>query len=116
MAKSIAGNVHGVKPAATAPQTERYYPQLEGIEGIHPEVSRAIRTLYDNVYQLRGDQQSAAEAAKGGGAASATGGAGQFTGDLQGINIKAVTDPSSLKDGMVPKYNAKTGQFEFGLP
>lgn len=116
---SIAGNVHGVKAAAAEPaepQTERYYPQLEGVEGIHPEVARAVRTLYDNVYQLRGDQQSAAAGVKGSTSASATGGTSQFTGELQGINIKAVTDPSSLKDGMVPKYNAKTGQFEFSLP
>ena len=35
------------------------------------------------------------------------------TGDIQGIKVKAVTDPLSLKTGWTLKYNAATGELEF---
>lgn len=118
MANSIAGNVHGAKPAAPTPQTQRYYPQLDGIEGIHPEVSKAIRYLYDNVYELQRDQQAAAGAAKTPAAAagdkSATPDPSYATG-LHGILVRAPTDPSSLKQNYTIRYNAKTGEFDFGI-
>lgn len=116
MAKSIAGNVHGIKAAAAAPQTERYYPQLEGVEGIHPEVARAVRTLYDNVYQLRGDQQSAAVTAsdKPNTPTTPANDPAYATG-IHGIQVKAPTDPSTLKDGYTLRYDSKQGQFVFGV-
>jgi hypothetical protein len=118
---SIAGNVHSAKPAATDTQTKRYYPQLEGIDGIHPEVAKAVRTLYDNVYQLRDSHQNAAEAAKGGAAASDKTPASSTASDpayatgIHGIQVRAPTDPSSLKEGMTLRYDAKQGQFVFGV-
>lgn len=116
MAKSIAGNVHSAKPTAAAPQTKRYYPQLEGLDGVHPEVAKAVSRLYDNVYQLQGNQQTAAK-----GAAAATSDKPAPANDpayatgIHGIQVKAPTDPSSLKQGMTLRYDEKQGQFVFGV-
>lgn len=115
---SIAGNVHGVKSAPSAPQTKRYYPQLEGIEGVHPDVAKAISRLYDNVYQLQGNQQTAADATKSGAASSkATAPAADpaYATGIHGIQVKAPTDSSSLKQGYTLRYDAKQGQFIFGV-
>lgn len=113
---SIAGVAHGAKPAAPGKSTRRYYPQLDGL--VHPEVARAITTLFDNIYEQRdGTPASGGGAGKTGETTSADKSkSGDFVGNIQGIQIKAPTDPSSLKEGATLVYNSKTAQFEFKVP
>ncbi len=117
---SIAGRAHGATPAAPKPQTGQYRPQLTGLPGVHPEVARAIQNAFDNLYSLRNEVQAmqakpasgSAPTEKSGGKDAKTGEAKGFTDNLSGIKIKAVTDPSSLQNGMVLKYNSSSGQWE----
>lgn len=121
---SIAGRAHGATPATPESNDAEYRPQLTGVEGIHPEVARAVQVLFDNVYALRQQQQKAdpkkpdakAATTATADAGNAAGGAipNHATGIL-GINIKAATDSSSLQNGYTLRYNSSTGQFEFGV-
>ncbi len=124
--QSIAGVSHGAQPKGPAAPPRKYYPQLN--DSVDQDVSRAIQTIFDNLYELRGTvnsfqkgSKSAAPSTEG----SSKGGANTSTGDLpssnfatgiHGILVKAPTDPSSLKDGSTLRYNAKSGQFEFSDP
>lgn len=87
---------------------KKFYPQLPA--DTHPAVQDAINQLYDHVYSLRGEN----ETLKGRLNATSAPSAKKFTGDIQGIQIKATTDPSSLKNNYTLRYNSATGQFEFG--
>jgi hypothetical protein len=126
---SIAGRAHGAKPAPrTTMHTTQYRPQLTGLAGVHPEVARGIQTAFDDLYALRSRVDAMEKTSKAAGAGDASAGkAGQgydaksittpannkSTG-LLGINIKAGTDPTSLKNGDSLRYNSATGEFEFG--
>lgn len=138
--KSIAGRAHGAPPPKAKPQTKEYRPQLEGLPGVHPDVARAIQTVFDNLYTLRSQVQSmavtanassgssAASGASGtsgstangsgsGGSGSSGSGASSNVGDnILGLKINAATDPSSLQHGGAPVYNSSTGQFNFATP
>ena len=122
---SIAGRAHGAAPKAREPAGKRYYPQLSG-KG-DPEMVRAMTTAYDFIHELRSQVATltaaqtvsgAAETAKGsaGGSQDSKGGGKQaangFTDNLQGLKIKAVTDSSSLQNGMSLKWNSTTAQWE----
>jgi hypothetical protein len=121
---SIAGRAHGATPTDAAPTTAEYRPQLAGMDGIHPEVARAMQYAFDNLYALRSQVQelqgagkSVAGAVQNSGEGSPDGEGGKIpnhaTGIL-GININAATDSSTLKNGYTLRYNSKTGEFEFG--
>jgi hypothetical protein len=124
---SIAGRAHGATPKAPEPLGKRFYPQIAG--KAHEDVTRAITTAFDYLHQnqqtIRDLQaqvatlSGAAETAKGGsagGSQDSKGGgkpaANGFTDNLQGLKIKAVTDSSSLQNGMSLKWNSTTAQWE----
>jgi hypothetical protein len=88
-------------------QTKRYYPALP--EGTHPDLAQTIKDLHDHVYDLR-DELRAVQTKK----AEETQPRKAFTQEIQGIQVKAVTDPSSLQNGYTIRFNSATGQFEFG--
>ena len=90
-------------------QTERHYPTLP--PDTHPDVVHTIHTLHDNVFDLRDQVQKMQSDFKASGKPAKS----QFTGDIQGIKVKAVTDPSSLQNGFTLRFNSKTGEFEFGV-
>jgi hypothetical protein len=128
---SIAGRAHGAKPKAQEPNQKRYYPQLRDIPGIHPELERAMISAYDyihetqqNVRALQAQVAALTAAGASGGTAKGNAGGSQdskgggkpaangFTDNLQGLKIKAVTDSSSLQNGMSLKWNSTTAQWE----
>ncbi len=88
-------------------QKERHYPQLPKE---HESLQPAFNELHTHLYELRDELQKMQ-----GGKDSAKVEKSKFTGDIQGIGIKAVTDSSSLQNGYTIRYNAATGQFEFGM-
>jgi predicted nucleic acid-binding Zn-ribbon protein len=89
-------------------QQKRSYIQLR--PDAHPDDQKAFAQVQDHIFQLR-DQLQEMKQSKEQGKTEKKG----FTQELQGIQVKAVTDPSSLKSGYTIRYNAKTGQFEFGV-
>jgi hypothetical protein len=88
-------------------QTQRHYPKLpekhQELQPMWDELHSNLYDLRDSVQGLQKSQKTAAKESKP-----------AFTGDIQGIKVKAVTDPSSLKSGDTIRYNTSTGQFEFG--
>lgn len=122
MAKtSIAGRAHGAKPATAKPTNAQYRPQLEGLAGVHPEVARGIQTAFDNLYSLQNRMDTIEKGAKEASNTSAAKGSGKDDNStssagstIAGINVKAPTDSSSLKNGYTIRYNSESGQFEFG--
>ena len=124
---SIAGRAHGATLKAPEPNQKRYYPQLSG-KG-DPEMVRAMTTAFDYIHELRSQVATltaaktvsgAAETAKGsaGGSQDSKGGgkpAVPFNDNIQGIKIRATTDPSSLVNGATIRFNSSTGEFEFGI-
>jgi hypothetical protein len=88
-------------------QTRRYYPELP--HDTHPDTAQAIKTAYDQNYQNRDEiQRLRAEMDEMRRPKPST---RQFTGDLQGIKIKAITGPDSLPNGTVLAYSALEGQY-----
>lgn len=87
-------------------QTERHYPQLPEK---HADLQEHFNQLHSNIYDLRDElQKMHASSTK------SDSNKPSFTGDIQGIRVKAVTDPSSLQNGFTIRYNSASGQFEFG--
>ena len=100
------------------PNQQRFYPEVKSLD----DAKVAIHQLHDHVYTLRdtidGHERTIADLhgklkAQAGASASAGAAKHGFTGDIQGIKVKAVTDPLSLKNGWSLKYNAATGELEF---
>jgi uncharacterized protein YlxW (UPF0749 family) len=89
-------------------QTQRHYPKLpEKHQELQPEWDELHSKLYDlrdSVQGLQNSQKTTTKESKP-----------AFTGDIQGIKVKAVTDPSSLQNGYTIRFNSKTGEFEFGV-
>ncbi len=85
-------------------------------------MARAIQTAFDNLYTLRDQVQAMSAAGKASGGDGGAGGAKDasasgakaFNDNIQGLKVKAATDPSTLKDGYTLRWNAKSAQFEFG--
>lgn len=92
------------------PNPQRFYRDVKSLE----DAKTAIHELTDHAYnmreQLEGHKKTIAELH---GKIKAQNGKKAFTGDIQGIKVKAVTDMLSLKNGWSLKYNAATGELEF---
>lgn len=133
--KSISGKAHGAKPTDTQKvSTQRWYPQLDGLPGVHPEVANAIRIILDQQYQgqeqqsdIKSSLKAVSDTVASGGSGSGNSGAGgapasesaipdsaKATG-IHGIRINAPTDPATLQNGFTIRYSTESGQFEFGM-
>ena len=90
---------------------QRYYHRVTDIASAH----EAIKQVTDHNYDLRErlDHLEGIMRRMHSGPPGMPAQPG-FVGNVQGINVKAVTDPLSLKQGWSLKYNAATGELEFG--
>jgi hypothetical protein len=96
------------------PNPQRFYREVRSLD----DAKTAIHELTDHTYDLReqvaGHERTIADLhGKLKAQAGASAAKQAFTGDIQGIKVKAVTDPLSLKNGWTLKYNAATGELEF---
>ncbi len=98
------------------PNVQRFYRQVTTIDDAHT----AIKELTDHVYELRQrldahhEQLGKITTGSASAASKPTLNSG-LNSQIAGISVKSVTDPSTLKNGYTIRYNAATGQFEFGV-